>query len=171
MDEDKSRDLKEIVARRLELFKRKPEAALYRPRVSSRHVSGLYTETLAREHTVRADYARAAGGTDRAPNPIELLLSAFAACIESAFYEFALHRGFTINALSVELEGTLDLRGFFMIGDVPARFQDLRYTFHIDTPDDREAVQALAREVVAHCPVVDSLVHPVPVSGDIIIKE
>jgi len=165
------RDLKEIVARRIEFFKRKPEAAIYKPKVTSRHIRNLYTESKAREHLVKADYAEAAGGDNQAPNPIELLLAAFAACIEAAFYEFALHEGLTINALSINVEGTLDLRGLFMIDDVSAGFQDLRYNFHIESPDDEGKLLELAEKVVAHCPVVDSLRKPTKVSGEIRISK
>lgn len=166
--QEKDRELKEIVARRIEFFKRKPEAALYKPKVSSRHIEGLYTETKVREHLVKSDYGEAAGGTNVAPNPIELLLSAIAACIEAAFYEFALHEGFTVTALSVDVEGTLDLRGLFMVDDsVSAGFQDVRYTFLIETPDDEQRIRALAERVIAHCPVVDSLLRPTQISGEI----
>jgi uncharacterized OsmC-like protein len=164
------RDLKEIVARRIEFFKRKPEAAIYKPKVSSRHIKNLYTESMAREHMVKSDYAEAAGGDNQAPNPIELLLAAFAACIEAAFYEFAMHEGFTINSLTVNVEGTLDLRGLFMIDDVSAGFKDLRYDFHIESPDDVEKLRELAEKVVAHCPVVDSLRKPTAVSGEITVS-
>ncbi len=171
MKEQGEKDLKEIVGRRIEFFRRKPEAAIYKPKVSSRHVSGLYTESKVREHLVMSDYGEAAGGTNLAPNPIELLLSAMAACIEAAFYEFAVHEGFTINSLSVETNGTLDLRGLFMIDDVPAAFKDVRYIFTIETPEDEEKIRKLAEKVVAHCPVVDSLVSPVPVTGEIHVKK
>jgi uncharacterized OsmC-like protein len=169
MKEEKQRDLKEVVSRRLECFRKKPESATYKPKVSSRHIQGLYTETKVREHLVMSDYGEAAGGTNRAPNPIELLLSALAACIEAAFYEFAVHEGFTVQGLSVDVEGTLDLRGLFMIDDVPAGFRDLRYTFTIETPDDEARIRALAEKVIAHCPVVDSLVKPTSISGEITV--
>ncbi|TAN45631.1 MAG: OsmC family peroxiredoxin [Nitrospirae bacterium] len=166
--EKKRRELKEIVATRIELFKKKPEAAVYRPKVSSRHVSALYTETKVREHTVKSDYAEAAGGTDLAPNPIELLLAAFGACVEAAFYEFAEHEGLSVKGLSVDVEGTLDLRGLFMVDDtVPPGFQDLKYVFTIETGDNEAEIIELAKKVIAHCPVVDSLVRPVKISGDI----
>jgi len=165
------RDLKEIVARRIEFFRKKPEAAIYKPKVTSRHIKNLYTESMAREHLVKSDYGEAAGGDNQAPNPIELLLAAFAACIEAAFYEFAVHEGFTINALTVEVEGTLDLRGLFMVDDVSAGFKDLRYTFHIESPDDEKKIRELAEKVIAHCPVVDSLKKPTPVSGEIIVSK
>ena len=164
------RNLKEIVSRRIELFRKKPEAAIYRPKVSSRHIRNLYTETKAREHLVLADYAEAAGGDNKAPNPIELLLAALAACIESAFYEFAAHEGLKINSLSVDVEGALDLRGLFMIDDVPAGFRDVRYIFNIESPDDEKKIRELAEKVISHCPVVDSLVKPTRVSGEINVR-
>ncbi len=160
--------LREIVSKRIALFKRKPEAAQYRPRVSSRHVYGLYTETKVRNHIVSADYPEPAGGTDRAPNPIELLLCALAACIEGALYEFAVHEGITIESLSIDIEGSLDLRGLFMVDDtVSPGFSDIKYTLRIESPDDKERVRALAEKVIAHCPVVDSLIRPVSISGEI----
>jgi uncharacterized OsmC-like protein len=165
-------DLKDIVSRRIDFFRRKPEAAIYRPRVSSTHIKNLYTETRVRDHIVKADYAEPAGGDNRAPNPIELLLSAFAACIESAFYEFALYEGFTVTSLSVDVEGTLDLRGLFMIDDsIPAGFTDVRYSFTIESPDDEDKLRDLAERVVFHCPVVDSLVRRLPVSGEVTISK
>ena len=168
MESAKGKDLKEIVARRVEFFRKKPESAIYKPKVTSKHVRGLYTETTVREHLVKSDYGEAAGGTNLAPNPIELLLSALAACIEGAFFEFAVHEGLTIKGLSVNVEGTLDLRGLFMVDDaVSPGFQDLRYTFNIETPDEEAKVRAFAERVIAHCPVVDSLLRPVKMSGEI----
>ncbi len=169
MEKDQNTRLKEIVGRRLEFFKKKPESAIYKPKVSSKHISGLYTESSVREHVVKSDYGEAAGGTNLAPNPIELLLSAMASCIEAAFYEFAVHKGYRITSLAVEVEGTLDLRGFFMIDDVEAGFRDLRYTFRIESPDDPDRLKSLAEEVIAHCPVVDSLMKPTPVFGEITV--
>jgi uncharacterized OsmC-like protein len=160
--------LKEIVSRRISLFQRKPEAAMYKPKVSSKHIYGLCTETSVRDHTVTSDYAEPAGGTNKASNPIELLLAAFAACIEASFYEFAVHRGIKINSLTVEVEGTLDLKGLFMVDEsTKPGFQDLTYTFNIESPDNEDEIRQLAEKVIAHCPVVDSLINPVAVNGSI----
>jgi uncharacterized OsmC-like protein len=169
---EKKRDLKEIVARRVDCFRRRPDTAVYKPKASSKHIEGLYTETRVREHLVKSDYGEAAGGANKAPNPIELLLSAMGACIEAAFYEFAVHEGFTIEGLSVDVEGTLDLRGLFMVDDTQAGFQDLKYTFSIESPDDEQKLRELAEKVIAHCPVVDSLKRPTNISGEIrIVRE
>ncbi|MEW6108470.1 MAG: OsmC family protein [Nitrospirota bacterium] len=169
---NKGRDLGAIVSRRIEFFREKPESAIYRPRVSSRHIKNLYTETKARDHVVRADYAEAAGGDNLAPNPIELLLSAFAACIESAFFEFAVYEGLTVNSIKIDVEGTLDLRGLFMIDEnVSAGFKDITYNFKVETPEDENKISALAQKVIAHCPVVDSLIKPTSIAGKIIVNK
>jgi hypothetical protein len=54
------RNLKEIVARRIEFFRKKPKAAIYKPKVTSRHIKNLYTESMALEHLVKSDYGEAA---------------------------------------------------------------------------------------------------------------
>ena len=167
----KGRSLGDIVATRVEFFRRNPEAAAYTPKVSSRHIRNLYTETRVREHLVQSDYGEAAGGENQAPNPIELLLTSFAACIEAAFYEFAVHAGLTITSVTAEVEGSLDLRGLFMIDEVPAGFQEVRFVLRIVSPDDEARVRALAEKVISHCPVVDSLKKPTAVTGEIEISK
>jgi uncharacterized OsmC-like protein len=164
------RSLKEIVATRIEHFTRKPESAGYAPKVSSRHIRNLYTETRVREHLVKSDYGEAAGGENQAPNPIELLLAAFAACIEAAFFEFAEHQGLTVTSVEAEVEGSLDLRGLFMVGEVPAGFREVRYVLRVVSPDDPARVRALAEKVIEHCPVVDSLKKPTAVTGVIEVR-
>ena len=163
----RDRSLKDIVATRTECFNRRPETAIYTPKVTSRHVRSLYTETRVREHLVKSDYGEAAGGENQAPNPIELLLASFAACIEAAFFEFAEHEGLAIASVEAEVEGTLDLRGLFMIDEVPAGFQEVRYVLRIASADDESRVRALAEKVLDHCPVVDSLRRPTAVTGAI----
>jgi uncharacterized OsmC-like protein len=56
-----------------------------------------------------------------------------------------------------------------MMDDVSAGFTDLRYTFNIESPDDETRIRELAEKVIAHCPVVDSLRKPTPVSGQITV--
>ena len=165
------KNLKEIVGRRAELFGKKPEAAVYKPKITSRHVRNLYTESTARGHLVKSDYGEAAGGDNQAPNPVELLLAAMASCLEAAFYEFAVHEGLMVSAVTVDAEGTLDLRGLFMIGDVPGGFKDIRFTFTIESSEDEARVRDLAQRIIDHCPVVDSLKKPTPISGQIVVRK
>jgi uncharacterized OsmC-like protein len=163
--------LKEIVAKRIGHLKQRPKVGIYKPKVTSRLIRNLYSENAVRDHLVKCDYPEPAGGENIAPNPIELLLASLASCIEAAFHEFAAHRGFVIESVEAEIQGTLDLRGLFMVDDtVRPGFQNLEYTLRIRTPDDADAVRRLAEKVIAHCPVVDSLINPVALSGAIEIN-
>jgi len=165
-------NLGEIVAKRIEHLRERPKVAIYKPKISSHHVRNLYTESEVRGHIVKSDYPEPAGGENLAPNPVELLLSAMASCIEAAFSEFAEYEGLNIHSISVDIQGKLDLRGLFMVDDtIDAGFQDLAYTFRIETPDPPEKVKELAEKVVAHCPVVDSLRRPIDVRGEIEIQK
>jgi len=46
-----------------------------------------------------------------------------AAYLQDAFYKFAVYKGSTIHALDIPIEGTLDLRGLFMLEKVFAGFK------------------------------------------------
>jgi len=164
--------LKEIVEKRIGHMKKRPQVAIYKPKVTSKLVRNLYTETTVRNHVVKCDYAEPAGGENIAPNPIELLMASFAACIEAAFYEFAENEGLAVESVEAEIEGMLDLRGLFMVDDnVPPGFQELSYILKIQSPEDEAKVRKLAEKVIMHCPVVDSLVRSVNVSGVVHINE
>ncbi len=168
---ENSTGLKEIVAKRIDHLKQRPKVGIYKPKVTSKLIRNLYSENRVRDHLVKCDYAQPAGGENLAPNPIELLLASLASCIEAAFHEFVAHEGFVIESVEAEIQGTLDLRGLFMVDDsVRPGFQDLQYALRIRTPDNVDAVRQLAEKVIAHCPVVDSLINPVALSGAIEIN-
>jgi len=163
--------LKEILTKRISHLKKRPQLAVYKPKVSSKLVRNLYVETNVREHVVKSDYPEPAGGENQAPNPIELLLASFAACIEAAFYEFAEYNGLTVDSVEAEVQGTLDLRGLFMIDEsISPGIQDLSYTLRIRTSENEDTVRQLAEKVIAHCPVVDSLKRPLDFAGTVEIN-
>ena len=54
-------------------------------------------------------------GEDRAPNPVEYLLHALAACLTSAIIYEAAARGITIDSVESTLEGDLDARALVPI--------------------------------------------------------
>lgn len=168
---ENTNDIGSIVARRKAHLARRPEAARYTPKVTSRLVRNLRTETAVRTHSVISDYVKPAGGDDTGANPIELLLAALAACIEAAFHEFATHEGLKITSVEADVQGRLDLRGLFMVDEnVPPGFEEITYTLRVRTLDDPDRVRALAEKVILHCPVVDSLVRAIPVSGTVDVE-
>src|SRR5579862_7519398 len=104
-------------------------------------------------------------GKDRAPNPVEYLLHALAACLTTSMVYHAAARGIQIEEIESSFEGDLDLHGFLELdNNVRQGFQQIRANFKIkaDAPD--EQLQEIMKLGTGHSPVFDSLTNGVPIS-------
>jgi hypothetical protein len=73
-------------------------------------------------------------------------------------------RGIEIKELKVELEGDLDLAGFFGLSEeVPAGFTGVTAVVHLDADADPEEIQALYDHVLKTSPVGCILTKPLEV--------
>lgn len=146
-------------------LRRDPAKARSTLAVTSRQVQGLASEATIRHFTIALDEPECLGGADSAPNPAEYVLAALAACQEVTYRLFADRRGIPLNAVSVRLKGDLDLRGLLGL-DAAVRpgFTGIRGSVHLDSPASLEELADLKAAVDAHCPVLDILRAPVPVS-------
>ncbi|PJK30848.1 OsmC family protein [Minwuia thermotolerans] len=159
-----STDLKTLIAEIQESFRSEPAKALARFESRSRLQDGLRTEATLRQHRVVVDEPEALGGSDAGPNPVELVLAALGTCQEITYRAFASALGIPLEEVSVELEGELDLRGFFAVDDgVPAGYRTIRGTVHLKSSASQEELEKLRQAVNAHCPVLDTLTSPVKV--------
>jgi len=68
-------------------------------------------ERHERQHRILADEPCELLGTDSAPNPQELLMAAFNACIMVGYVANAALRGIRLDSVEIRTRGTLDLRG------------------------------------------------------------
>jgi OsmC-like protein len=73
--------------------------------------------------------------------------------------------GVPLDSVSVKLDGVLDLRGFFAVGEERARpgFTRAQGTVTLKSSASREQLAKLKEVADAHCPVLDILRAPVPV--------
>lgn len=129
---------------------------------------GFQCESQIRDHTVQMDEPTQLGGTDSAPNMVETVLAAYGSCLTVGYALNASLRGITIKDLRVELEGNLDLAGFFGLSDdVPPGFRDVRAIVHLDTDASPEDVQALHEHVMKTSPVGCILSQPLQVTTEL----
>lgn len=129
-------------------------------------------EAEVRNHKIIIDEPKELGGTDLGANPVELLLSALGSCQSIVARVYADKFGIDLQNFWVELEGDIDLDGFFDKSDVRPGFLEIRYTFHIETTAPKEKVEEFKAFLEAHCPVGDTIANAVNVvSADVIIKE
>ena len=77
---------------------------------------------------------------------------------------YATALGIPLESVSVKLEGSLDLRGFFGVkDDVRAGYNEIRGVVDLKSSASAADLAKLKNAVDAHCPVLDILRAPVPV--------
>ena len=156
--------LKDIIVATQADLRANPDHALATFSADSRQVEGLRSETKIRQFSLTIDEPPTLGGTDTGPNPVELVLAALATCQEITYRAYATALGIPLESVSVNLEGSLDLRGFFAVKDgVRSGFNDVRGVVNLKSSASASELAKLKDVVDAHCPVLDILREPVPV--------
>ena len=123
-------------------------------------------ESIPRSFTIVADEPRELLGTDTAPNPQELLLSALNACMMVGYVAQASIRGITLRDCRIETEGELDLRGFLGLDeDVPPGYRRISYTVHLEGDGTPEQYEEIHQAVMATSPNYFNLAQPVQMCG------
>ena len=136
--------------------------------VSSENQSGFRSHIRIRDFEIISDQPFGFNGTNAGPKPSELLLAALAACQEMTWRLYANAMDIDPRRISVELEGVQDLNGFIGTDEaVPAGFQAISGTIHIDSDASDAQLEKLRQLVDTHCPVLDDLVRNVSVTLEI----
>jgi uncharacterized OsmC-like protein len=95
-------------------------------------------------------------GEDDGANPVEHLLNALAGCVTTSMVAHAAVRGIEIQELESELEGDIDLRGFFGLAAVPRGYTAIRVKFKVKTAEENiEKLKSLA----SFSPVYNTLIN------------
>ncbi len=127
-------------------------------------IGGFRSEAQVREFApVGSDEPPALGGSDTAANPVEQLLGALGNCLAVGYAANASAAGITLDGLTIELEGDVDLHTFLGLADGNAGYSGIRATVHLDSDASPDAIADLHRKVVATSPVGHTLQRPVPV--------
>lgn len=104
-------------------------------------------------------------GDDTAPNPSEASLAALGSCLAVGLHANAVHRGWTVRKLELELEGDLNITAVWGTGDVsdkPVGFTDVRVKVAMECDGVPAAeVDALIAHVTKWSPVANTFTRPV----------
>lgn len=150
-------------------LKKNPSNARVKFQSSSALIEGFNSRATLRQHSIEVDEPEALGGTDRGPNPVELILAALGTCQEITYKAFATVLGIPVESISVELEGDLDLHGFLALKEgVRPGYQSIRGQVRIQSDADAESLEKLRTLVNAHCPVLDIVTNPVPLDLELV---
>lgn len=111
------------------------------------------------------------GGQDKGMNPVELLLVALGACQEIMYAAMASMMGIKLDEVKVNLKGSLDLKGLFgMDASIPPGYQKITYETILRSSAPEEELHKLIEAVESHCPVLDTLIRPIEVTGKVTIN-
>ena len=129
------------------------------------------SDVKIRDHAMTIDEPAAIGGTDRGPNPVEVILAALGSCQEITYRAYATALDISIDKISVELEGDIDFRGFFGVDDsIRPGFEKIRARVKIESDAPESEIERLQETVNKHCPVLDILSNKVPVDLDVVVS-
>lgn len=111
------------------------------------------TDITAGEFSFRVSEPAALGGNNSGPNPFQYLIGAFQGCIAVVIETVAGEQGFTIDAVDIDITGTLDLRGFEGVEGVSPHFQTVTGAVRIKADLDFEQFTTLVTETERRCPI------------------
>ncbi|UKS31058.1 OsmC family protein [Paenibacillus sp. HWE-109] len=132
---------------------------------------GVVVKVSSRNFEFTIDEPKSLGGTDTGMNPVEALLGSLGACQSIVARVYAKKFDINLEDFRVEVEGDLDLDGFFKKSDVRPGYSDIRYTFYIKTDASKERVEEFVKFLEETCPVGDTIANLVNLKlKDIVIE-
>ncbi|MNO97829.1 OsmC-like protein [compost metagenome] len=132
---------------------------------------GVKVITKARQFELVIDEPKSLGGTDTGLNPVEALLASLGACQSIVARVYAPKFDVVLEDFRVDVEGELDLDGFFNRSEVRPGYSDIRYTFYIKTNSPEEKVREFVQFLESKCPVGDTIANPVNLTLNRIVIE
>ena len=126
-------------------------------------------EHFERRFKIVADEPCELLGTNTAPNPQELLMSAVNACMVIGYVSQAAVRGIKLDSCHIETQGELDLRGLLGLDDTaPTGFRRMTYRVSIEGDGTREQFEEIHAAVQAISPNFFNLAQPIQMCGTLV---
>ena len=121
-----------------------------------------------RQHRILADEPCELFGTDSAPNPQELLMAGFNACIMVGYVANAALKGIRLDSIEIRTRGTLDIRGFLGLSDkVAPGYETLEYDVFIKGDGPSADFLDIHQKVMRSSPNYFNLGRPIRMNGRI----
>ena len=125
-------------------------------------------EVSVRDHELTVDEPAALGGEDSAANPVEFALASLGSCQVITYQFWAAQLGIQLDTVAVQVDGDLDLHGFFGFDEnTRPGFRDIRVRVELTGPETPERYEELRRHVDNHCPVLDLFRNQTPTKTEL----
>lgn len=163
----------ETLGQIVEAVKGNPDLGRTVWRARSQWQGGFKVENEIRGFKVQMDEPPDLGGSNQAPNPVEMVLAAYGSCLTIGYTMNAAVMGINLKKLEVELEGNIDLPGFLGLEAQPDQdklpgFTEIRARVFLKSDAAKEKVQELHDRVWATSPVGTTLSREVKLVRDVV---
>jgi putative redox protein len=129
---------------------------------------GSHARTTARSFTIETDEPAPLGGTDKAIDPMELLLAAVGTCLQIGWVTHANRRGIDFRSLRIETKGDYDLSGYLGLNaEVPPGYLNISYTVEVDTDADPGVLEEIRMAAENGSPVTQNVLQGTPIRSEI----
>lgn len=122
-------------------------------------------EAMERHFTMRGDHPPELLGHNTGPTAIETYMAALGSCMAGTFAAQATVREVEIESLEVDLEGMIDLNGFFGLQPVSPGVSNVKLAFRVRSDADPEELQEILNATCAHSPIFATTTNPVGVEA------
>jgi uncharacterized OsmC-like protein len=127
---------------------------------------GTRARTTARSFSIETDEPKPLGGTDRAVDPMELLLASLGTCLTIGWTTQAAKRGVDFRSLRIEVNGDYDLRGYLDLEDaIRPGFSRIDYTVEVDSDAPLEVLDEIRRAAEHTSPMFDNIANGAPITA------
>lgn len=161
----------ETIQASVRLWEEDPSKAKIKPTVKG-HSEGAQAVLETGSFSWRSDLPPSLGGTNTAPSPTALLLSALAGCAVLFICDtLAPQMGVRLDSVEAIAQCEADLRGVLGIGGALPDLQNVQVAIQIQSPDSEESVRKLYQVWQERCPIYLALIKPLPVNTVLEIKK
>ncbi len=124
--------------------------------------------TTARTFSIKTDEPAPLGGTDRAVDPMELLLASVGTCLTIGWVTQAAKRKVDFRDLAIEVRGEYDLRGYLGLDDnVRPGFSEISYQVRVDSDAPGEVLEEIRLAAERTSPMFDNVANGASVTGSV----
>lgn len=131
-------------------------------------LDGSLARTTARSFTIETDEPTPLGGTDKAIDPMELLLAAVGTCLQIGWVTHANRRGIDFRSLRIETQGDYDLQGYLGLDpNIPPGYLNISYTVEVDTDADPAVLDEIRVAAENGSPVTQNVLKGTPIRSEV----